>query len=95
MSNTDDPQHTSLTSPCTPVYPFTSAELARLAHYRAAVQAGFYSDAVSQVPTCPANETSGLLPVPFTRSELTRLVARSNAISDELYSEFCDERRSA
>jgi hypothetical protein len=30
-----------------------------------------------------------------TRSELTRLVARSNAVSDGLYPEFCDERRSA
>jgi len=30
--------------PSTPEYSFSQAELARLSHYRAAVQAGFYSD---------------------------------------------------
>jgi hypothetical protein len=50
MGNTDDPRHAPLASPSLPVYPFTTAELARLAHDRAAVQAGFSNDAVAQVP---------------------------------------------
>jgi hypothetical protein len=58
MGNTDDPRHASLPSPSTPVYAFTTAELARLAHYRAAVHAGFYNDAVSQVAAAATGRTS-------------------------------------
>ena len=58
MSIADNPHHPSLTPPFTSAYPFTSAELARLARYRAAVQAGFYTDAISSIPTVSANAPS-------------------------------------
>jgi hypothetical protein len=95
MSIADNPQHRSLTPPLTPAYPFTSAELARLARYRAAVQAGFYTDAASSVPTAPADELSALPLALFTRSELSRLVAYRRAVAAGLCSELCDARRSA
>ena len=95
MSIADNPHHPSLTPPFTSAYPFTSAELARLARYRAAVQAGFYTDAISSIATAPANELSNLSLVPFTPSELSRLVAYRRAVAAGLYSEFYDKRRSA
>jgi hypothetical protein len=95
MSIADHPQHPSLAPPFTPAYPFTSAELARLARYRAAVQAGFHTDAASSLPTGPANEPASLSTAPFTRSELARLVAYRHAVAAGLYPERCDERRNA
>jgi hypothetical protein len=61
MGTTDDPRHESLTSPPSCVYPFSTAELARLAHYHVAIQAGFYNDAVSQVPGSASGHTAGLV----------------------------------
>ena len=84
-----------MTSPHTPAYPFSPAELARLARYRAAVQAGFYTDAVPSVATAPPTEPPNLLPTPFTRAELARLVAYRHAVAAGLYPERCDERRNA
>jgi hypothetical protein len=76
-------------------YPFAPEQLARLAWYRAAVQAGFYTDAASSVPTAPADELSALPLALFTRSELSRLVAYRRAVAAGLCSELCDARRSA
>jgi hypothetical protein len=95
MSCADNPCDPSLTSPFTAAYPFNSTELARLAWYRAAVQAGFYTDAVSSGSIPPASQPLGLATAPFTRSELSRLVAYRRALAAGLYSERCDERRNA
>jgi hypothetical protein len=57
MGSTDHPGNESVTSRSGCEYPFSAAELARLAHYRAAIQAGFYNDAVSPVPGWAAGHT--------------------------------------
>src|SRR5919202_1173123 len=76
-------------------YPFSPRELARLAVYRAAVQAGYYSDLrVSAGDTGrdgPLNMESVELPAPrrclFTSRELSRLAAYRAAIAAGLYSD--------
>jgi hypothetical protein len=87
---------TSLSRPishvtATNAYVFPQAELARLASYRAAVQAGFYTDAASAATTVddwPAAAELATAASLFTRAELTRLVAYRCAIGAGLYSDF-------
>jgi hypothetical protein len=76
------------------LHPFTEAELLRLATYRAAIQAGFYTDllpgaasggdaeslTIEEVLTEPA-------PAAFTEHELIRLVACRAAVAAGLYSD--------
>ncbi|MDQ3811642.1 MAG: hypothetical protein M3336_15280 [Chloroflexota bacterium] len=72
----------------------TSAERARLAAYRAAVAAGFYTDWDGTATTTDTEALAGLgRPVvqvseyPFTSAELARLTACRAAIAAGYYSE--------
>jgi hypothetical protein len=69
-------------------YMFTPAELTRLAHYRAAVQAGFYSDAVGRLHGSCGQQSLRASTGAFTFAELARLVAYSGAVAAGLYSDF-------
>jgi hypothetical protein len=84
-------------------YLFTDHELARLTVYRAAVAAGFYTDAcVATGPTAASEAELGIatarqteLPdlaaAGFTCHEIARLVAYRGAITAGLYRDSCDE----
>jgi hypothetical protein len=78
-----------MTSPSTAVYPFSPAELARLGSYRAAVHAGFYTDAAPLAAhRAPAIVPSSALAPPFTRAELARLQVYRGAVAVGVYAEF-------
>ena len=70
--------------------PFPQAELARLTVYKAAVAAGFFTDAypetpaVSPMPTMPATGLS--------RQDVARLVALKAAMRAGYHSEFISSR---
>ena len=60
-------------------YPFTAEELARLSTYKAAVEAGFYSDARAE-----PGSFDGI----FSLHELERLVIYRTAIRAGFYTDF-------
>ena len=70
--------HNQLLQAAPTSYPFTDGELARLAAYRAAVKAGFYTDTPSEPPT-------------FTPRELGRVATYRAAIKAGFYTDFLDE----
>ena len=63
------------------LYPFTPAERARLAAYRAAVAAGFFTDW-----RCEPRGSH-----PFTAPEVTRLAAYKAAVRAGVYSDWGEE----
>jgi hypothetical protein len=76
-------------------YAFTPLELARLATYRVAVQAGFFSDWGVVADDTPKDlqvnvkllDDAVRVPSAFTPRELTRLAAYKGAVAAELYSD--------
>jgi hypothetical protein len=60
-------------------YPFTAEQLARLSSYKAAVEAGFYSDARAE-----SGDFDGI----FTLHELDRLAINRAAINAGFYTDF-------
>ena len=78
---------------------FTPAEVARLAVYRAAVAAGFYTDwglddrpltgarSLSQPPPGHDSASWVLLPYPFTAQELARLDTYRRAVQAGIYTD--------
>jgi len=88
-------------------YRFTATELARLAVYRAAVPAGFYSDRCAETPstiaTAIATADSSLLErehcalrtAGFTPAEITRLVAYRDAVAAGLFGDTGEQAATA
>lgn len=88
-------------------YRFTATELARLAVYRAAVRAGFYSDRCAKTAAtitsaiAPADlsvldgEFFALRAAGFTSAEITRLVAYRDAVAAGLFRDTGDQPATA
>jgi len=63
-------------------YSFCPAELARLAAYKAAIAAGFFSE------TCAETPTINVVAPGLSNADFKRLVAYKHAVQAGLYSEF-------
>ena len=86
------PQHLNQTDQ--QLYPFTEAELARLAGYRNAVAAGFYTDACVIADTCDERDfrldwlIDGCVEgYPFSHVELQRMATYKAAVAIGLYTD--------